>query len=703
MKFICDNCKAKYQIGDEKVAGKTVRMKCRRCGHLVQVSASVTESSVSQALPVEPPRPASDEPPRALHQDDDPTAVLVASAGNAGLADLVEAVAKAPAVAAKPAAVAAKPAAVAAKPAAVAAKPAAVAAKPAATGAPAPHAPRPPSDSLGLPQPPEGAPRPLGAPRPGVAGRPAAPPRPVDVPQPAREGAPLAGQPAGRPAPAAPVARAQQPVPAAAAVSAFKASVPEERPVAKAPVVRVTPSEDWYVGVGGVPLGPVRLSVIRDKALAGVVDGESLVWREGFEEWLPLKSFPELLEIVTQAQVTRLASPGRRVGASLSAAPISAVPISAQPISAQPISAQPGRSLTPASVVSPFAGPPAPAHVPSRELEPPEAVAAVPAPVAFAAAGGATRVSGDAVAPLDMLADPFAIRPAPVAPAPASAAATLILPTSPAAHVPGPAAHVPGSSPPAAPAPVLPAAEPAPLLATPASLVETVSPRRRSGMSPMAYAFIAMAAAFGGVSAFVLLSPKPQPVQIVTTPQVQAPAPIAAVPPPPSAEEAASALPIESASAKVEAAPPTKLGGALPPRPQPGASTTAAPLDMSGFSGAGVAGPRSGPGTSGESGALGQLSQGEISSVVEQNRPGVRRRCWQPAMDARASNAPTTARVSAVVVIGASGVVQSATASGSEKDYPGLSSCIAGRIKSWKFPASSGSTPVNIPFVFAAQ
>ena len=34
MKFLCDNCKAKYQIGDEKVAGKTVRMKCRRCGHL---------------------------------------------------------------------------------------------------------------------------------------------------------------------------------------------------------------------------------------------------------------------------------------------------------------------------------------------------------------------------------------------------------------------------------------------------------------------------------------------------------------------------------------------------------------------------------------------------------------------------------------------------------------------------------------------
>ena len=54
MKFVCDNCKAKYQIGDDKVAGKTLRMKCRRCGHMIQVAATVTESSVSQKLPTEP-------------------------------------------------------------------------------------------------------------------------------------------------------------------------------------------------------------------------------------------------------------------------------------------------------------------------------------------------------------------------------------------------------------------------------------------------------------------------------------------------------------------------------------------------------------------------------------------------------------------------------------------------------------------------
>ncbi len=55
MKFFCEQCKAKYQIADEKVAGKTVRMKCRKCGHLIELRAEVTESS---AIAHAPPAPA---------------------------------------------------------------------------------------------------------------------------------------------------------------------------------------------------------------------------------------------------------------------------------------------------------------------------------------------------------------------------------------------------------------------------------------------------------------------------------------------------------------------------------------------------------------------------------------------------------------------------------------------------------------------
>jgi predicted Zn finger-like uncharacterized protein len=77
VKFFCEQCKAKYQIADDKVAGKTVRMKCRKCGHLIELRAEVTESSAMGSSPaghaasaavsggaVEPSaRPAAPKPP----------------------------------------------------------------------------------------------------------------------------------------------------------------------------------------------------------------------------------------------------------------------------------------------------------------------------------------------------------------------------------------------------------------------------------------------------------------------------------------------------------------------------------------------------------------------------------------------------------------------------------------------------------------
>jgi hypothetical protein len=96
-----------------------------------------------------------------------------------------------------------------------------------------------------------------------------------------------------------------------------------------------------------------------------------------------------------------------------------------------------------------------------------------------------------------------------------------------------------------------------------------------------------------------------------------------------------------------------------------------------------------------------QLSEGEINGVVAQNRPLIKRKCWDPAVSSKSGSG--SARVSASIVIGPSGSVQSVSASGSEKDFPGLSGCIASKIKGWKFPASNGTTPVNIPFVFASQ
>jgi predicted Zn finger-like uncharacterized protein len=62
LKFLCEHCKAKYQIADDKVAGRTVRMKCRKCGNPIEVRAAVTETSTSNRAPQDPERQTSAGP-----------------------------------------------------------------------------------------------------------------------------------------------------------------------------------------------------------------------------------------------------------------------------------------------------------------------------------------------------------------------------------------------------------------------------------------------------------------------------------------------------------------------------------------------------------------------------------------------------------------------------------------------------------------
>lgn len=224
---------------------------------------------------------------------------------------------------------------------------------------------------------------------------------------------------------------------------------------------------------------------------------------------------------------------------------------------------------------------------------------------------------------------------------------------------------------------------------------------RKRPPHPMAYAFIAAAAVFGGVAAWVLLS-RPA-TQIVV---VQAPAATAATATPSATTEPDRAQVDvgEVSTGSPQARGPSRPGSGA--RPKSTAATTAAPpsapIDTSGFVN-NVPGPKqTGPSNS-QSGAGGQLSQGEISAVVSQNQPLVKRKCWQPALEARPPNGATNARVNGSITIRGSGAVDSASASGAERDFPGLASCIAARMKGWKFPPSGGSTTVNVPFVFAGQ
>jgi outer membrane biosynthesis protein TonB len=122
-------------------------------------------------------------------------------------------------------------------------------------------------------------------------------------------------------------------------------------------------------------------------------------------------------------------------------------------------------------------------------------------------------------------------------------------------------------------------------------------------------------------------------------------------------------------------------------------------LDMPG--GPGPA-PGGGPTPGAANASLPQLEQADIQRVVSSNVGFVKRQCWEPALASRSPNAPTSAKVSVMLTIGPDGSVQSANASGGG-GYPDLASCVAGRVRGWRFPPSSGNSTANIPFVFASQ
>jgi hypothetical protein len=260
-----------------------------------------------------------------------------------------------------------------------------------------------------------------------------------------------------------------------------------------------------------------------------------------------------------------------------------------------------------------------------------------------------------------------------------------------------------------------PSAQPAPagIASTPQPLTNKVDLRpeleealvpRRGGLHPMAYAFIAAVTVFSGVAAFVIFTkPAPQIVVVQAPPTGGSAAPAASGE---SKDEGQGEVGVGEISAASSAGPAARQGpggtrakaSATPPTPTSAAAVS--PIDTSSF-GPSVPGPVATATTAPPAG--GQLSQGEMNGVVAQNQPRVRRKCWQPALDGQSANGPKNARVTVNITIGASGSVESASASGAERDFPGLASCIGGMVKGWKFPPSGGSTQVTVPFLFAGQ
>ena len=232
-------------------------------------------------------------------------------------------------------------------------------------------------------------------------------------------------------------------------------------------------------------------------------------------------------------------------------------------------------------------------------------------------------------------------------------------------------------------------------------------PGARPRSPVFAWLAVLVALAFGITIGFVMWSKQKPPetiVKYVEVPAKSPDAPAAAAAVGPQAGDLAS----PGGSAATTKARPGGVTGSAKSTKTSDADKQPAGTGLSGLKGLSGLGP-SGPGVtaagpgSGPASGGGQLDAAQTQSTVARYTGSVKRSCWQPALDARDPSAPTSARVMVTITVGPTGSVQNVTTNGDPRGYPGLAGCIGGRVRAWQFPATGGTTTVNVPFVFAAQ
>jgi predicted Zn finger-like uncharacterized protein len=587
LKFLCDNCKAKYQIADEKVAGKTVRMKCRKCGHQIEVRAAVTETSVSTAPPVE-------------------------------------------------------------------------------HGAQRPAAKSSLATSLS-----------------------AAKPR-------------------------APVHSASQGPASSALAGAFQRNV-QDAPVSQpfpqhGSSAEISVTDEWYVAINGVPVGPVRISELRRKAASGAVTEDSLCWQEGLEEWRPVRSIPELAALVREAaQGNRpsLVSPAPNEGRASSpprppqrpSAPTgtrSPEPPHAAPYASP--SREPPQQARPSAPSSPSRSNVVPLRVAaSSNIDPLSGLSGndgspITSPLGGAAAARAPFLTPQ---PQPMFAQP---QPQPQPPAP-QMQMQMQMPPAPAPMSPisDPFAVPPGPAPQTAswlpPAPLGSYAQQgqqhAPSIPPPAT---------KRGVPLWFWPILLFTGVFGvSAAVFVFKQQQPQPPVVIQMPATAPTAPEAKHDPAPA-----------DPAAPVPAAPSTGGGGAggggkvaskgggPAPAAQPKPGGGGAGIDLGGLvpgAGGPAVGGGSGPGPSG--GGQG-LDSSSVERVVASHRAGVKRTCWERG----GADQKGSVNVTVSAQVAPDGSVASTSSSG---DDPVVAKCIESQVRTWRFNAPGSTTTVNIPFKFVRQ
>jgi predicted Zn finger-like uncharacterized protein len=555
MKFLCPQCKAKYQIADEKVEGRTLRMQCRKCEGVIVIRNGGV------------------------------------SLGGSGLSE-----------------------------------------------APA-------------------------APEAGGAAAKAAATRPISqIPAPTRA-----------------------PVKAPSSLNAdFKRSLNAPDPAANRPPAAL---DIWHVSINDVPVGPIRRDELAKKISSGAVTGESLAWREGYDDWRPIKDIVELSPLLRRSIPPMAPAP-------TAGGPKPALPKPLAPGKPAPVAPKMGTAGRAAPAVVAPAARPAPSALPAS------APAAAAARSNVVPIGG--RLGGSAAPALDELpgfdeeeatrvgsSNNFDMVPvpaaAPIAAASVAPAAAVVAPSSPR-PAPAVAPFDHGSRP-------------------PPSRIESIVPakfrsEKRGVNLTIAFALVAgglFIAALSAVLAVKFFAPPPQ-TQIVER-VVQGEERIVyrdrvvEVP-------AAGAAAIAAAEQETKRAASTtkRTTTAEPTKVASGAANSGSSIDFSQYADNGgggglpnIARPRGAtdddaPGTGG-----GELSADSVRATLNRGRGQVQQ-CYENS--ARQTGSSDTMRVDVNIVVGSGGRPSRVTATGS---VAALNRCVEGVVRRWVF---AGTGEANFPLVF---
>ena len=463
------------------------------------------------------------------------------------------------------------------------------------------------------------------------------------------------------------------------------------------------PQEGWFVGVNGVPLGPIPLGDLRELAMAGHIDRRSLVWREGQGEWRPLAKFAGLARVIDDGAspvATPRPEPPAPSGARSNGANghiatgFDVVPadVSERPSAWGDLDDEDDEDEQPTTVKG-------------RVSVMPSAVSLPPPPsVAPSASPGPPGPPPSAANPYGMTSSVLAV-PTPLQ-APASLSASPPLGHSSTFGV-APEAVVEG---------------------------EVALRRRGRGRWYLLAIVIALAFAFalGAFATQLMRSSSDERASDKSSSSAsneKATRPSAALDTgdedevaeaaegEPSAKAADEPLP-SGGGARRAAAPGAgaeRAAGTVASRNILGATVSAAPAAAAPSSapkaatGSLLAGlgnsPAAGPSLarSDERAAGTGLDATAIQRTVRRYSPGVRQNCWQRALNARAPGVPSSAKVTATITVDGAGHVQAVTVTGAPKGYPGLSRCIEGAVKGWQFPRAGAQTVTNVPFMFVGQ